>query len=322
MRFSARLLLAALSAMLPLSAFAQGGPPFRTDDPETPRSLRAEINLGFTGDRGAASGAYGLPELDANFGLGRRAQLRYILPLAVSETRELPGTLDEPARNERLLGGLGESLFGLKYRFYEHARTCGRAQIGPDAEPQDESEAEAQPRHAEEGEPEAVFSVSLFPQLIVNNPTRSVARGVVEPGPDFLLPIDVSGRLGWLRWNGEAGYHFANSHLPQSWIRGFVVGRELGRSTEGYVELYDIQDANRIDGEPKQRQATLAFGGRRTLNRHRTVVLLLMGGRSFEGVSTDSSQPGWVAYAGLRFLIGPAEKLELQVGQKQPGEDR
>jgi hypothetical protein len=321
MGFFDRVLLpaACLSALLSLSAFAQGGPPFRTDDTETPGSLRAEINVGFTGDRNASAGAYGLPEIDANLGLGRRAQLRYILPLAVAERRQLPATGDLPGQNERLLGGLGESLIGLKYRFYEHERGGRWLGIGPAPARRAEAAEEAKP---EEDEPEGTLSASLFPQLIVNNPTNSVARGIVPPGPDFLLPIELSGRIGWLRWNGEVGYHFANSHLAQSWIRGLVVGREFGRRTEGYVELYDVQDANRIDGDPKQRETTLAMGGRQALNAHRTVVLLLMGGRSFEGVSTASTQPGWIAYAGLRFLIGPEEKLALRVGQKQPGEDR
>jgi hypothetical protein len=328
MRLSARIFLAApcLSVLLPLTALAQGGPPFRTDDPETPGNLRAEINVGFTGDRGAATGAYGLPEIDANLGLGQRGQLRYILPLAVTETRQLPATGGLPGQNERVLGGLGESLIGLKYRFYEHERGGRWLGIGPSPKPKEghttEAAEEAKP---EEDEPEATLSASLFPQLIVNNPTHSVERGIVPPGPDFLLPIELSGRIGWLRWNGEAGYHFANSHLAQSWIRGLVVGREFTPRTEGYLELYDVQDANRIDGAPKQRETTLALGGRQALNAHRTVVLLLMGGRSFEGVSTASTQPGWIAYVGLRFLIGPVgagEKLALQVGQKQTGEER
>ncbi len=306
---------------------AQGGPPFRTDDPETPGNFRAEINVGATGDRNGSAGAYGLPEIDANLGLGRRGQLRYILPLAVAETRGLPASGSFPGQNERILGGLGESLIGLKYRFYEHERGGRWLGVGPRPERAAKGSEETKPEakseaKGEEDEPEATLSASLFPQLIVNNPTRSVARGIVPPGPDFLLPIELSGRIGWLRWNGEAGYHFANSHLAQSWIRGLVVGREFGRRAEGYVELYDVQDANRIDGAPKQRETTLALGGRQALNAHRTVLLLLMGGRSFEGVSTASSQPGWIAYAGIRFLIGPADKLALQVGQKQPGEER
>jgi len=324
MRLLARVLLAAacISVLLPLTSLAQGGPPFRTDDPETPGNLRAEINVGFTGDRGASTGTYGLPEVDANLGLGRRGQLRYILPLAVAETRQLQASGTFPGQNERLLGGLGESLIGLKYRFYEHERGGRWLGIGPKPERKADSPQEAKP---EEDEPEATLSASLFPQLILNNPTNSVARGIVPPGPDFLLPIELSGRIGWLRWNGEAGYHFANSHLEQSWIRGLVVGREFTPRTEAYLELYDIQDANRIDGAPKQRETTLALGGRQALNAHRTVVVLLMGGRSFEGVSTASTQPGWIAYAGLRFLIGPigaGEKLALEVGQKQPGEER
>ena len=87
MRLPRRLLYAFLLASLPLTAAAQGGSPFRTDDPETPGDLRAEINVGLTGDRGAATGVYGLPKVDANLGIdSSRSQLHYILPLTVAET--------------------------------------------------------------------------------------------------------------------------------------------------------------------------------------------------------------------------------------------
>ena len=76
--------------------------------------------------------------------------------------------------------------------------------------------------------------------------------------------------------NGDVGYNFGNHALPQSWNRGLLVGHEFSDRTEAYVEIYDIQDANRIPparvsansppAQPKQRETTLGLGGRQALN--------------------------------------------------------
>src|ERR1700727_3366091 len=91
-------------------AHAQGGPPFRTDDPETPGNKHWEINFGWIGDRNPQAGAYQVPDFDINYGLGDRLQLKYELPIAIEEIRPLPG---QPGS---VMAGLGESLLGIKWR--------------------------------------------------------------------------------------------------------------------------------------------------------------------------------------------------------------
>src|SRR5580658_6723923 len=100
--------------LFPLAAHAQGGPPFRTDDPDTPGNKHWEINFGWIGDRNPQAGAYQVPDIDINYGLGDRVQLKYELPIAIEEIRPLPG---QPGS---VIAGLGESLLGIKWRFYEH----------------------------------------------------------------------------------------------------------------------------------------------------------------------------------------------------------
>ena len=325
MRFSPRPLLAALSALaflsvLPPLAAAQGGPPFRSDDPETPESRHVELNLGITGDRNPGGGVYQAPVMDLNYGLGSRAQIRYILPFSVVETRPLPANGPHPLQDGHVLAGLGESLVGVKFRFYQHhpgdpwLRRAGAG--GSSARETAQSEA------AEAEERGTNLAMSIFPQITLNNPTHSVGRGIVPSGPDVLLPLELSARFGPLQLDGEAGYHLSNSHVPQSWSRGLIVGHEFTRHTKIGVELYSQQEANEINGEPKKRETTLGLGGRQALNRRRTFLLMAMGGRSFQGVSEASIQPSWFAYVGVRMVFGPAEKLALQMGQKQPGEDR
>lgn len=279
-------------------AHAQAGPPFKTDDPETPGAGRWEINVGFFGYRNPQGGAYSAPDLDINYGVGPRLQLKYELPLAVAESRPQPQVAATPAEPGSVLAGMGNSLLGVKYRFYER-----RGRQDPEAI-----------KRGTSPDPAIVFGVSTYPQLTLSNPTRSVARSVVSAGPDLLLPVEVNARLGPIRVDAEVGYHFGNTTLAQSWIRGLLIGHEFSDRFEAYVELYDQQDANRVfslpDGggtpirQPKQRQATVDVGGRYGLNRDKSLILLLMGGRSIQSTSSANSQPSWLAYFGLQFQLG------------------
>ena len=332
----------AVVSLATLAASAQGGPPFRTDDPETPGNHHWEINFGWIGDRNPAAGAYQVPDFDINYGLGDRIQLKYEIPIAIEETRPQPATVHDPATPGQVIGGIGESLLGIKWRFYEHhpedawlKNRVGTGLLGAFGH---HSTAAAQPAdppgqslgESDAAEPVVNLSVSTYPQIFLDNPTTAVPRGLVAPGPDFYLPIEVNGRIGPIRYNGEVGYHFGNHAVAQSWNRGLIVGREFTDRTEAYVELYDQQDTDRIaagqgigqfaTGLPKQRETTLGVGGRQALNKHKTLNLLLMAGRSFQAVSKTNDQPSWIAYVGVQLLLGPREPVSAQVEQKLPNE--
>jgi len=49
---------------------------------------------------------------------------------------------------------------------------------------------------------------------------------------------------------------------------------------------------------------------------------MLMGGRSFQSISPNNSQPSWIAYVGLQLLLGPEEPVSPQVEQKLPDETK
>jgi hypothetical protein len=321
MRFDSRWTLGIAFTLFAAAAHGQGGPPFRTDDPETPGNQHWEINFGWIGDRNPESGAYQVPDFDINYGLGDRIQLKYELPIAIEEIRPLPG---QPGH---VIAGLGDSLLGIKWRFYEHhpddpwikdrfgtglmdvfGHHTGQQTL-PAADSGDSPGAKDAP------EPQTNFSVSTYPQIFLDNPTSAVYRGLVAHGPSFFLPIEFNARLGPIRINGEVGYDFGNHAVPQTWNRGLLVGHEFSDRTEVYLELYDIQDANRIapgqgvgefaTGYPKQSEATLGIGGRQALNHAKTLNLLLMGGRAFEKVTITNGEPSWIAYVGFQLLLGP-----------------
>ena len=182
--------------LFPAIALAQGGPPFRSDDPDTPGNHHWEINLGFIGDRSPFGGSYSTPDIDINYGVGKRIQLSYEVPLSV---QEIGGD------SSHFAAGLGNSLLGVKYRFYQrHSKTRVR-----------------------DGEREVKFSLSTYPQLLLNNPTRAVARDIAEPAPQLLLPLEANANYGWIRISGEVGYWLTGKDVSNSWIQGIVVGHEF-----------------------------------------------------------------------------------------------
>ena len=265
------LLIAALGSSI---ARAQGGPPFITDDPEPPGNRHWEINIGWTANHNPGNAYYETPDIDINYGWGDRIQLKYELPMAV---------YTDP--NNTTHAGLGESLLGIKWRPYEHHK----AGESPSDENMD-------------------FSIGTYPQASINNPTSAVRRGIVENGPQYYLPMEMTAKLGWFNLNGEVGHWFGNQLIPSRWGRGLIAGHEFNDRLELYSEIYDLQDANRIGTVPKQRELTLDFGGRQSINRANTIRLLFMGGRSIQAVARQNSEPNWIAYLGVQFLLGPKEK--------------
>ena len=256
--------------IFPALALAQGGPPFLSDDPDTPGNRHWEINTGFLGERNPFLGYYETPNIDMNYGVGERIQLKYELPWSIQETRADP---------RPIAAGLGNSLLGVKYRFFQRHSN-----------------------HVKDGEREIKFSASVYPQLLLNNPTRSVARGIVEAGPQFLLPVEANAKLRWLRISGEAGYWFTSKGVPNSVIRGVVMGHEFRKDMEVYLEFYDQQDVRVPAGVPKFGETTLGLGGRIPIVRQHWLRLIGMGGHGLVSATPSNGQPSWIAYVGIQFL--------------------
>ena len=219
-------------------ALAQGGPPFLTDDPETPGNRHWEINAGFIANHNPANAYYQTPDFDFNYGLGDRIQLKYELPIA-SHTDE----------NGVTSTGLGESLLGVKWRFYEHRQ--------PDA-PADADDL-------------VNFAIGTYPQISLDNPTSAVRRGIVEPGPQFLLPIVANGRVGPIQLNCESGYWFSNNKAPSSWIFGFLASHDFSENTELAMEFYNQQDTTSVgDWQSSGKPFSTSEAGRRSTSPGRS----------------------------------------------------
>ncbi len=233
------LLLTIMLAAITPPAAAQGGPPFITNDPGTPGDGNWEDNVMTYSERHPTARIFNAPLLDLNYGVGSRIQLTYEVPYLVE------GTDGGPTRT-----GLGKSLPGVKWRFYDSD--------------------------------EKKLAISIFPQLEFNNPDSSLQRGLVNYGTRFYLPVEVSKKLGPIEVNPEAGYIFA-SGKGAAWFTGLVVLREISKRCEMAVEFYN--SANTDGSNPWY---TFDGGGRYVLGEH--YVLLFMGGRSVTKASISQPQ--------------------------------
>lgn len=157
--------------------------------------------------------------------------------------------------------GLGQSNPGVKWRFYDSG---------------------------EDG-----LSISIFPQLFLNNPNNAVARGITSPSDSFLMPIEFSKKFGPVGVNYEVGYSFVHKG-PDGFISGLVLGHDFTKKLEMDAEFY-FEGPFRASAV----QPTFDVGGRYKL--HRPVILLFMAGRSFEPARPDQSY--FIGYFGVQLLL-------------------
>jgi hypothetical protein len=116
----ARNLAGILVLLLTPAAFAQGGPPYYTNDPGTPGPFNWEINVGYMPFLYGNQSVSHIPDLDINFGIGERIQLTY-------ENAWL--RVQNPSSAAKF--GLGQSNPGVKWRFYDNAESSLAISIFP-----------------------------------------------------------------------------------------------------------------------------------------------------------------------------------------------
>jgi hypothetical protein len=103
------LILFPLLALFAGAACAQGGPPYYTTDPDTPGNHNWEINIAYMPFLYPANSLAHIPDVDINFGIGKRIQLTY-------ESAYLR-LFDSPSPAKY---GMEQSQVGVKWRFYEN----------------------------------------------------------------------------------------------------------------------------------------------------------------------------------------------------------
>jgi hypothetical protein len=157
--------------------------------------------------------------------------------------------------------GLDNSLIGVKWRFF--------------------------------GNEDSTFKASVYPQYEFENATDSVERGVAEPGPNFLLPIEISRSFGKVTLVGEAGYQLLHAEQDE-WIYGLLAAFEASESLELLAEVHGTTTTHFSNWDP-----VLNMGLRRKLG-DRFKLLASFG----TGLSNDPERTRLVAYAGIQVLLG------------------
>jgi len=146
-------------------------------------------------------------------------------------------------------------------------------------------------RFLDQGEDE--WQMSVFPQVETAASELARQKAIAAAGPRYLLPFEVSKKVGPLDVDFEAGYYVAG-HGPKERILGLVAGRAVTDRLELDTELYDDRAC---DGG--SHSTTLDIGGRYKL--HRGVIALFMVGRNIKGFA--ESQPEFMGYLGVQILL-------------------
>ncbi len=179
---------------LTLTLAATAGPTLLTEDPGTPGPGAWEINLGVAGEHRPGEKAFAGPIVDLNRGLGPALQLKY----------EVAWVWLRPAGAARE-DGLGNSLAGLKWRFWED-EAGGRA-------------------------------ASVFPQFEFRTPGSDAAqRGLVPDENILLLPVQWQLTVAGCALLLEAGRALP-SKSAAGWYGGVALLRVLPGGTEVAAEL-------------------------------------------------------------------------------------
>ena len=93
-----------------------GSPPMISDDTGTPGDRKLEINLIAQGDFAGKTHRIEAPLLDMNYGIGELVQLKLEIPYVHLASQDADAADPQSAMRAH---GVGDSTFGVKYRFYD-----------------------------------------------------------------------------------------------------------------------------------------------------------------------------------------------------------
>jgi hypothetical protein len=131
---------------------------------------------------------------------------------------------------------------------------------------------------------------SVYPQLELNTGHAALKKEVVDEGPRFLLPTELTLQIGRLEINSEIGREFAKDG-NNGWVGGLLCEFEFSRAFEFLAELH----ADKQGSDPTA--LILNFGGRPTLTSQ--LVLLLAAGTTVSGPRGEHTSVR--AYIGLQI---------------------
>ena len=140
------------------------------------------------------------------------------------------------------------------------------------------------------------FSMSTYPQVLINALPSSYRRGLTAPGQTWLLPVEISTERGGFGFDGEVGRYLSTNPLarreqPDAWVAGFIVSHDCAPRLECLAEI-------RQTFAPGDAQTLLNFGGHRQLSESLSLLFAL--GHDFGPAQPDHEQ--LLFYLGLQIL--------------------
>jgi hypothetical protein len=176
-----------------LAEDAGSGPPLIGDDPGTPGPGNWEINLAATASRTATVTELNAPQLDLNYGVGDRIQIAYSVAYGLDMT------------NGKTSGGLGDSVFGVKWRFYDNE--------------------------------DAHLSASIYPKIML---PRNLGNQVVN---NIELPAEISWTTGKWTLGVDGGYELgiagkSSGDAENGWFAGAAGGLAVSDPFQLLAEVH------------------------------------------------------------------------------------
>ena len=222
-----------------------------TDDPGTPGNRHWEINVALALESRTGEHLFETPLVDANYGLGDRTQLKVEIPWLVLDS------------GGATVGGLGNALLGVKYRFMDESVSG--------------------------------VSVAVYPQVEVGLLDSSVQKGLVESGTGAIFPIIAQRSFGPVSADVELGPRRAKRARNLAGSEVSTVGGDLSAGFNVAAEVFAETSARFSDTD-----AAFNAGGRWRLGSHG--VLLFSAGTGVHG-GDEHPAAKLLAYLGFQLLI-------------------
>ena len=137
------------------------------------------------------------------------------------------------------------------------------------------------------------LNMSVYPQLEVENSAGSVARGIVEAGPNLFLPLEVGYSFGKIEFVGEVGYQYLRTRADE-WVIGLLAAILASESLELMAEVHSTREKLLNGGD-----VVLNVGLRTPLSSN--IRLLASVGT---GLTNRPETPSFIAYFGVQLVIG------------------
>lgn len=207
-----------------------GSPPMISDDTDTPGPGIWEVNLVLDGAWSRDRRSFETPLVDLNYGIGERLQLKYEVPYALEHSTESDATGERIRVSER---GVGDSIVGLKYRFYD-----------------DEDRG---------------FSLGIYPQVRFRTP--GARRALSAGGTSFILPLLLTKEFESFSITADLGIERSTLEDHSDYFASVGLGTRI---TDRLAVMVEIAGESLRD--PDARRCIVNLGLRRKLNDKQAVL--------------------------------------------------